>query len=151
MVVCFPCCFSRYLYKAGPNTDKAVPPLRAGNQELWQDGEGFDGELGPLQGLHTKSPCFSPNTSVQRAQFLNRPPVGEELAAMGPETKSHIWASGPEALPWPVLYREKRRLLLPTAQGAQPPPPHHCPSSWSVLLWVLWLSSRRNTGMLFPG
>lgn len=107
MVVGFPCSFSRYPYKAGPNTDKAVPSLSAGSQELWQDCEGLYGELGPLQGLCTKPLCLSPNTSVQRAQFLNRPPVGEELAAMGPETNSHIWASGPEALLWLVLCREK--------------------------------------------
>lgn len=118
--------FSRYLYKADTNTAKAVPSLSAGNQEL-----------GPRQGLYTKSPCLSPNTSVQRAQFLDRPPVGEELAAMDLRQTATFGLLAQKPCSGQVYAERNEGCFLPTAQDAQSPPPCHRPSTWSLLLWVL--------------
>lgn len=108
---------SRHQHRQGRSFPKCRQPRAVARLRrlLWRAGAS-SGYL-PLWGLCTKSPCLSPSTSIQRAQFLNRPPVGEELAVRGPEINSHIWASSPEALLWPVLCREKRRLPPANSPG----------------------------------
>lgn len=99
--------------KQTPTQARLSLPLECGQarataglrRPLWR--AGASSGYVPLQGLCTKSPCLSPNTSSQIAQFPSKPPMRKELAAFGPETNGHIWAPGPESLLWPVLCGEK--------------------------------------------